>query len=249
MKSKRRNKAATSKRKNAEKNGTFRLEVVFSGSRKNCKEIESFLISSYGSITEGGKLLNFTKGGDGGDTFSYQTPERKKEIIEKIRESSDPNVRRECGLKGGPISAEINKERGNGPWDPEWRAKGRIAYQSWAKENRDQLSKFGKDGAKVSWEGERGGAHRETNSRACRETGKKNKGRFWVNNGELEKTIEKSGQVPEGFVKGKLKRKWINNGEIEIQILATDTIEEGFSWGRVYRPRKSYNNNSSPLNS
>jgi len=236
LKSSKRNKRATSRRKKAEALGTFKQEVVLSGSRKNCGEVEKLLIRTYGSVSQGGLLFNFTEGGDGGDTFSAQTPERKEEIVRKIRESQDSKVRKKCGQLGGPISAQINKERGNGPWDPEWFQKGRDALDKFLEENPDHWKIAGAKGATSSWEGDAGVRHREINATACSETGKKNKGRFWINNGTEEKTIEGGQPTPKGFTEGRLKRKWVTDGEIETQILGSAQLPSGFRFGRLPRP-------------
>jgi hypothetical protein len=204
LKSTKRNRRATSRRKRAEDAGAFRQEVVLTASRQNCCEVEKLLIKTYGSVSNGGLLFNFTSGGDGGDTFSAQTLERKEEIIRKIRESQDPEVRRKCGQLGGPISARINKERGNGPWDPEWVQKGLDALAKFQKENPEHCKIAGTKGATSSWEGEAGEKHREANAKACSETGKKNKGRRWITNGKYNSYWRPElGSVPEGWAFGR----------------------------------------------
>ena len=233
LKSQKRNKQATSRRKRAETLGTFKQEVIVTGSRQNCGEVEKLLIRTYGSVSQGGLLFNFTPGGDGGDTFSAQTPKRKEEIVQKIRESQDPEVRKKCGQLGGPISAQINKERGNGPWDPEWVQKGREAREKYLKENPDHWKIAGSKGASSSWEGDAGARHREINAAACSETGLKNKGRVWVNNNIEEKTIAGGDFLPEGFFEGRLKRKWITDGITENQVLASTSLPNGFCFGRL----------------
>ena len=236
LKSPRRNKWATLRRKKAEALGTFKQEVVLTGSRKNCGEVEKLLIRTYGSVSKGGLLFNFTDGGDGGDTFSAQTPERKEEIVNKIREGQDPEVRKRCGQLGGPISAQINKERGNGPWDPEWVQKGRDASAKFREENPDHWEIAGAKGPTSSWEGDAGDRHREINAATCSETGKKNKGRIHINNGIEEKTIPGNQPLPEGFTKGRLKRKWVTDGATENQILSSAQLPPGFRPGRLPRP-------------
>ena len=236
LKSPKRNKRATSRRKKAETLGTFKQEVVVTGSRQSCSEVEKLLIRTYGSVSQGGLLFNFTPGGDGGDTFSAQTPERKEEIVRKIRESQDPEVRKKCGQLGGPISAQINKERGNGPWNPEWVQKGHDAREEFLKNNPDHLKTIGAKGALSSWEGDSGIRHREINAAACSETGKKNKGKVWVNDGAEEKTIAGNQPLPKGFIEGRLKRKWVTDGVTETQVLASAPLPTGFCLGRLPRP-------------
>lgn len=204
-----------------------------SGSRYNCGEVEKLLIHTYGSVSHGGLLFNFTPGGDGGDTFSLQTEERKAEIVRKIKERTDPEVRKRCGELGGPISARVNKERGNGPWDPEWVQKGKDALAEFQRNNPEHWGIAGAKGAANSWEGESGELHREINAAACSKTGKKNKGRRWVNNGTEEKTIEGGGITPEGFSEGRLKRKWVNDGVSNTQLLLSDPLPPGFFPGRL----------------
>jgi hypothetical protein len=231
-----RNKWATNRRKKSEERGNFRQEVILTASRKNCGEVEKLLIFTYGSVSDGGLLFNFTKGGDGGDTFSAQPPERKEEIILKIRESQDPEVRKQCGKLGGPIAAQINRERGNGPWDPVWVQKGLDALAKFQKDNPEHWKIAGAKGASSSWEGESGARHREINAAACSETGKKNKGRVWVNDGTEEKTIEGGQTTPKGFTEGRLKRKWVTDGVTEAQILGSAQLPSGFRFGRLPRP-------------
>jgi hypothetical protein len=235
LKSPKRNKQATSRRKRAETSGTFKQEVVLSGSRKNCSEVEKLLIYTYGSVSKGGLLFNFTEGGDGGDTFSAQTPERKEEIVRKIKENQDPEVRKKCGQLGGAVSAKVNKERGNGPWDPDWVKKGTTASVKNRFENPDEWREISIKGAQSSWIGELGDRHREINAASCSKVGKKNKGKRWVNNGIEEKTISGKQTTPEGFSEGRLKRKWINDGVTENQVLDSSPTPQGFSLGRLPR--------------
>ena len=233
IKSSKRNKRATARRKRAEASGTFKQEVILTASRKSCGEVAKLLLSVYGSVSDGGLLFNFTKGGDGGDTFSFQPSERKEEIRRKIKENQDPEVRRQCGKRGGPIAAQINRERGNGPWDPEWRQRGQEALERYQEENPEHWAIVGILGASASWEGEAGHRHREINATACSKIGKKNKGRKWVNDGREERTIEGNQEVPTGFVLGRLKRIWVNDGTKEIQILSSTFPPAGFMRGRL----------------
>jgi hypothetical protein len=75
-----RNKWANGRRRAAEAQSRFRQDIIFSGTKETCKELEIYLISCYRSVNNGGCLFNFTKGGDGGDTFS-SLPEEKKENV------------------------------------------------------------------------------------------------------------------------------------------------------------------------
>jgi hypothetical protein len=77
LKSRHRNKWASNRRKESESRNDFVQEVVFSGSRRACEDVETFLISSWGSVVNGGILFNFTEGGDGGDTFTNASEEEK----------------------------------------------------------------------------------------------------------------------------------------------------------------------------
>jgi hypothetical protein len=77
VKSKRRNKWATGRRKDSEARGDFSQEVIFSGLRNSCEGIERHLIASWKSVSQGGILFNFTEGGDGGDTFTNASEEEK----------------------------------------------------------------------------------------------------------------------------------------------------------------------------
>jgi hypothetical protein len=101
LKSPKRNKQATSRRKRAETLGTFKQEVVLSGSRKNCSEVEKLLIYTYGSVSKGGLLFNFTAGGDGGVDKNLLPPGSLQKIIE-----------------GGVKGAAKAKELGVGIWGP-----------------------------------------------------------------------------------------------------------------------------------
>ena len=85
LKSKRRNKWATGRRKESELRGDFLQEVVFSGGRPSCETMEKHLISWWKSVKDGGFLFNFTDGGDGGDTFSFLPPEKQKNVQEGAR--------------------------------------------------------------------------------------------------------------------------------------------------------------------
>jgi len=235
LKSSKRNKRATNRRKDAETRGTFRQEVVLTGSRTSCEEVEKLLIFTYGSVAYGGILFNFTKGGDGGDTFSAQPPERKEEITRKIKESQDPEVRSQCGKLGGPLAALTNKERGNGPWNPGWVQKGAEASLKSRKENPERWEEISRKGAENSWAGEAGARHREVNAAACSDTGKKNKGSRTITNGVVEKKLFPGEVMPGGYYYGRLKRKWINNGLEEKQCLFSDPLPEGFTTGRLPR--------------
>jgi|LakMenEpi03Aug12_release.lakeMendotaPanAssembly.Ray.scaffolds.fasta_scaffold00660_18 hypothetical protein len=80
LRSKRRNKWATNRRKECEIRGDFLQEIVFSGLRTSCENIEKHLILSWKSVKEDGLLFNFTKGGEGGETFSQLPPEKQENV-------------------------------------------------------------------------------------------------------------------------------------------------------------------------
>lgn len=199
-----RNKWATNRRKQAELTGMFKQEIVLSGSRKNCEEVEKLLIFTYGSVSEGGLLFNFTLGGDGGDTFTFQTDEKKKEILSKRKENTDPSASSQGGKIGGARAAVTNKEKGNGPWNSEWLKKGTEASLKSRESSPDLWSDIGKKGALSSWTGEKGVKHREINAAACSKTGQKNKGRFWITN-ELNNSFwrPEMGITPSGWERGR----------------------------------------------
>jgi hypothetical protein len=204
LKSPRRNKWATQRRKQAEARGTFKQEIVLIASRKTCIEIEKLLIATYGSVCKGGFLFNFTKGGDGGDTYSLQTSEKQREIVEKRKANTNPDAYSEGGKVGGAKAAEVNKERGNGPWNPEWARAGIEASILSRRENPEGWVEIGVMGAKASWNGEAGKKHREINAKACSKTGKKNKGRRWITDGRFNSYWRGSpGDLPEGWVFGR----------------------------------------------
>lgn len=235
LKSRKRNKKATRRRERAESSGTFRQEIILKACRDTCADVERLIILTYGSVAEGGLLFNFTKGGDGGDTFSFQPPERKEEIKRKVRESRDLEACKQGGELGGPIAAQINKERGNGPWDPEWRQRGTEAILKSREENPEFWLEISRKGAKNSWEGKSGEAHRLINASACAKTGKNNKGSRTITNGEVEKKLFPGETMPAGFHYGRLKKSWINNGLEEKRCLVSDPIPDNFSEGRLPR--------------
>jgi hypothetical protein len=86
LKSRHRNKWATSRRKESEKRNDFIQEVVFSGDRRTCEEIETFLITVWGSVVNGGILFNFTSGGDGMKN-TYNIPPDSLGAMQKGRKS------------------------------------------------------------------------------------------------------------------------------------------------------------------
>ena len=115
LKNRQRNPHATIRRKKAEQAGIFRQEVVLSGSRKSCEETEKFLISFYGSVTEGGLLFNFSAGGEGGDTFTFQSEERKREITKKRKQKLKDGQFKTMGKAGGTRTKELHPDLA-----PEW---------------------------------------------------------------------------------------------------------------------------------
>jgi hypothetical protein len=108
------NKRAEGRRRNAEKAGTFKVDHIFYGSEQACYEIETFLISSYGSIVNGGKLLNFTEGGDGLRSDKNLPPESKQAMIDGGRKggyNSKPS--KEVHALGGKAQGRKNAESGH----------------------------------------------------------------------------------------------------------------------------------------
>jgi hypothetical protein len=230
-----RNKWATNRRKKSEERGNFRQEVILTASRKNCSEVEKLLIRTYGRVSEGGLLFNFTLGGDGGDTYSMQSAKRKEEIKRKRKVNTPPESFSLGGKAGGVRAAEINKTRGNGPWDPNWVKKGTEASVKSRLENPDEWREISIKGAQSSWKGDSGVRHREINAAACAGTGKNNRGSRTITNGEIEKKLFPGEAMPEGYYHGRLKRRWVNNGFKERQCLASGPIPEGFLEGRLPR--------------
>ena len=235
IKSSKRNKRATARRKRAEAAGTFRQEVILTASRRSCGEVEKLLIFTYGSISSGGLLFNFTEGGDGGDTFSAQPQEKKDELRRKFQKILTPEVCSKGGKSGGPAAVETNRERGNGPWDPEWLRRGKEASLRSRRENPESWSEISRKGAENSWEGEVGEKHKSINAAACSKTGKNNRGTRTINNGLREKKLFPGDCMPEGYSYGRLKRRWVNNGLQERQLLKTDSLPIGFCEGRLPR--------------
>jgi hypothetical protein len=108
------NKQAEGRRKRAEASNTFTIQYVFTGSRASCEEIESFLISCYGSIIAGGILFNFTPGGDGLKGKDYLSEESLNKIIEGGRKggyASKPTQK--VHTLGGKAQGKKNVESGH----------------------------------------------------------------------------------------------------------------------------------------
>jgi hypothetical protein len=97
-KCRRHNKQAEGRRRKAEINQTFKIEYVFVGSRTSCSDIESFLISSYGSVTSGGILFNFTPGGDGGVSSSMLPEDSLKRMIRGCKRGGETTHLRHPGI-------------------------------------------------------------------------------------------------------------------------------------------------------
>lgn len=110
----RHNKQAEGRRRNAEKNGTFKIDYVFRGSEQECYNIEVFLISSYMSVVNGGTLLNFTEGGDGLRSDKNLPEESKQAMIEGGRRggyNSKPS--KKSHVAGGKAQGQRNVESGH----------------------------------------------------------------------------------------------------------------------------------------
>ena len=201
---KRRNKACSSKRLVSESKGDFSIEVIATGltSLEACS-LEKELISTIGTGKSGGPLLNFTEGGDGGDTWTLLPEDvkrerlaRRKKILHTFR---DKLV--EAGKKGGKIAAEINKAKSQGPWDEDWAIRGREAAKSWRENNREKHVNFSKKGAKALWNIP---GQKEINAKACSKTGKANRGSRWITNGTINKKLRPGQTMPESFYFGRV---------------------------------------------
>jgi hypothetical protein len=92
------NKQAEGRRRKAEINQTFRIEYVFVGSRSSCSDIETLLISSYGSVISGGILYNFTPGGDGGVNSSMLPEDSFERMIEGCKRGGNTTHLRHPGI-------------------------------------------------------------------------------------------------------------------------------------------------------
>lgn len=57
-------------------------------------------------------------------------------------------------------------------------------------------------------------------------------GYTWYNNGSVEKPFSAESKIPDGFLKGKLKRIWVTNGIEDKKILANEDIPSGYVKGR-----------------
>lgn len=198
-----RNRACSSKRLTSENNGHFSVEVVATGlTNDEACFLEKKLISTLGTVSSGGPLLNFTLGGDGGDTWSLLPEEVKKERLAKRKESlhkyRDKLV--EAGKRGGKIAAEINKAKAQGPWNEDWISKGREASKAWRESHKKQHSAFSKKGAAKIWENPN---QKEVNAKVCSSIGKLNKGSRWITNGQVNKKLKPGQTMPESFYFGR----------------------------------------------
>lgn len=177
--SKKRNKWATNRRQQAEERGSFRQEVILAGSRPACCSTEELLISTYGSVVNGGLLFNFTPGGDGGIDKSLLPPESMDRII-----------------SGGIKGSKKAKEMGVGFWSPEMTEirkqngvlSGNLAVESGQLEKARSCIDY--DSMRPEME-ERG-----------RLMGEANKGKIAITDGITTKMIPEGQEIPEGWNKG-----------------------------------------------
>jgi hypothetical protein len=104
------------------------------------------------------------------------------------------------GKLGGRVTSAKNKEKGPEYWEEFVRVgvQGRLLHME---ENPEFWSQVGRAAANKRWEDP---SQKDVNARSCREVGRRNRGRKWVNNGEEEKTIPANHSPPEGFVWGRL---------------------------------------------
>ena len=108
------NLQAEGRRKAAESNGCFKIDVVFTGSRENCQTIETDLISSYGSVVSGGLLFNFTPGGDGLKGREYLSEAAILNMSEGGRKGGkNKRTSREFYIAGGKAQGRRNVESGH----------------------------------------------------------------------------------------------------------------------------------------
>ena len=116
LKSKRRNRWATNRRKDSEQRGDFHQEVVFTGQRSSCELIETHLISCWGSVINKGFLFNFTPGGDGMKNTYNIPPESLRSMGEgrakggtsamsKNHSKKDDQGKSEFAVRSGTLSA------------------------------------------------------------------------------------------------------------------------------------------------
>ena len=111
----------------------------------SCENIEKHLIFSWKSVREGGLLFNFTKGGEGGETFSLLPLEKQENVRNGARRVANMYAHQNGTLVGHRHYAEKT-----GLFDPryaenllEWCKEG-----SKAQSLKDK-SKGGKRGSKV----------------------------------------------------------------------------------------------------
>jgi len=179
LRNKRRNKWATNRRKQAEERGSFRQEVILVGSRPACCSTEELLISTYGSVVNGGLLFNFTPGGDGGIDKKLLPIESMDRII-----------------LGGINGSRKAKEMGVGFWSPEITEirkqngirNGNLAVNSGQLEKARSCINYDSMGPEMR---ERG-----------RLMGEANKGKVSITNGKVTKMISEGETIPEGWRKG-----------------------------------------------
>jgi hypothetical protein len=107
----------------------------------------------------------------------------------------------EGGKIGGKRTAEIHKAN-NKDWEQFSRegVEGRLNH---LQQNPEFWSEVGKKAAATRWKDP---SQKEINARSCRETGKRNKGSRWINDGKTERKIRSGHSPPEGFEWGRLTK-------------------------------------------
>lgn len=73
----------------------FEVQVVYRGTRRECKDLEKSLIREFGKRVDGGLLCNFTDGGDGGNTVTPENRERnsQRKSVSMTERWEDPSHR------------------------------------------------------------------------------------------------------------------------------------------------------------
>ena len=138
----------------SEDEGSFECRIVFRGTRKECEEEEKRRIKLYGKrCDDTGTLVNFTDGGDGGDTWTNNP--RYDEMVEQKRHKAkelwnDPIYRE--NHKRGMLNADLGPRIRERFKDPVVKERHRLSVQKKGKFSQDELNeKYGQRNSETKW--------------------------------------------------------------------------------------------------
>ena len=132
----------------SEDEGSFECRIVFRGTRKECEEEEKRRIKLYGKrCDDTGTLVNFTDGGDGGDTWTNNP--RYDEMVEQKRHKAkelwnDPIYRENHSKSMEKASEKMSQSQLERWKDPKQHEQHRLATRKKEKYTDQELKeKFG----------------------------------------------------------------------------------------------------------